>query len=62
MAGKYIFEVPPTSVGGSTSCIGVGARGLDSQKVVHADFSHLLVSYSYSSIHFMGLDKHAIFT
>lgn len=42
MAGKHIFEVPPTSVGGLTSCIGVGARGLDSQKVVHADFSHLL--------------------
>lgn len=43
MAGKHIFEVPPTNVGGITSCIGVCARGVDSQKVDDADFIQLLL-------------------
>ncbi|KAK1380403.1 Calcium-dependent lipid-binding family protein [Heracleum sosnowskyi] len=44
MAGKHIFEVPPTNVGGSPSCIGVGARGLDSQKALES-FSTLIIKF-----------------
>lgn len=33
MAGKQVFEVPPTNVGGSPCCIAVCVRGMDAQKV-----------------------------
>lgn len=33
MGGKQVFEVPPTSVGGSHSCLAVCVRGVDAQKV-----------------------------
>jgi vacuolar protein sorting-associated protein 13A/C len=33
MASRQVFEVPPTSVGGSLFSIGVCSRGADTQKV-----------------------------
>jgi hypothetical protein len=33
MASRQVFEVPPTSVGGSPYSIGVCSRGADTQKV-----------------------------
>ncbi|KAK1391163.1 hypothetical protein POM88_019341 [Heracleum sosnowskyi] len=44
MAGKHIFEVPPTNVGGITSCIGGCARGIDSQKALES-FSTLIIKF-----------------
>ncbi|XP_074383059.1 uncharacterized protein LOC141724723 isoform X2 [Apium graveolens] len=44
MAGKHIFEVPPTNVGGITSCIGVCARGVDCQKALES-FSTLIIKF-----------------
>jgi len=33
MASRQVFEVPPTSVGGSLYSIGVCSRGADTKKV-----------------------------
>lgn len=47
MAGRHVFEVPPTNIGGSPFCIAVSFRGMDSQKVslvglcVFMVFNHL---------------------
>ena len=38
MAGKQVYEVPPTNIGGLVSCIAVSVRGMDTQKVNTADF------------------------
>ncbi|WOH07393.1 hypothetical protein DCAR_0726823 [Daucus carota subsp. sativus] len=44
MASKHVFEVPPTNVGGLASCIGVCARGIDSQKALES-FSTLIIKF-----------------
>lgn len=44
MAGKQVFEVPPTNVGGSPSCIAVCVRGLDTQKALES-FSSLIIEF-----------------
>lgn len=55
MASKHVFEVPPTNVGGLASCIGVCARGIDSQKVGDSDFIQLLLSIlHFTIIHGLG--------
>lgn len=33
MAGKQVHEIPPANIGGTFSCISIGARGMDLQKV-----------------------------
>lgn len=33
MAAKQLYDVPPSSVGGSPFCIAVSNRGMDIQKV-----------------------------
>lgn len=45
MVGKQVYEVPPSNVGGSVSCIAVSIRGMDSQKVNIAGFDEIFVDY-----------------
>ncbi|KAL3505576.1 hypothetical protein ACH5RR_030958 [Cinchona calisaya] len=42
MAGKQVFEVPPTNVGGSLSCLAVCVRGVDAQKALES-FTSLII-------------------
>lgn len=35
MAGRQVFEVPSTNIGGSPFCVAVSPRGMDTQKVSH---------------------------
>ncbi|KAI8561923.1 hypothetical protein RHMOL_Rhmol04G0379800 [Rhododendron molle] len=44
MAGKQVYEVPPTNVGGSVSCIAVSTRGMDTQKALES-FSTLVIEF-----------------
>ncbi|KAL8484750.1 hypothetical protein ACS0TY_027161 [Phlomoides rotata] len=44
MAGKQVYDVPPTSVGGSPFCIAVSTRGTDIQKALES-FSTLIVEF-----------------
>ncbi|KAI3512412.1 hypothetical protein L1887_19727 [Cichorium endivia] len=44
MAGKQVLEVPPNSVGGSSSCIAVYNRGMDIQKALESS-STLVVKF-----------------
>ncbi|KAF3669670.1 hypothetical protein FXO38_07472 [Capsicum annuum] len=36
MAGKQVHEIPPANIGGTFSCISIGARGMDLQKVLES--------------------------
>lgn len=37
MAGRHVYEISPTNIGGSLFCLAVSFRGLEIQKVSHAD-------------------------
>ncbi|KAL7618287.1 hypothetical protein Lser_V15G01600 [Lactuca serriola] len=44
MAGKQVYEVPPDSLGGSSSCVAVYNRGMDIQKALESS-STLVVKF-----------------
>ncbi|XP_051130647.1 uncharacterized protein LOC127251100 isoform X2 [Andrographis paniculata] len=44
MAGKQVFHVPPSNVGGSPFCVAISIRGMDIQKVLES-FSTLIVEF-----------------
>ncbi|XP_044499300.1 uncharacterized protein LOC123220770 isoform X3 [Mangifera indica] len=44
MAGRHVFEVPPTNIGGSPFCIAVSFRGMDSQKALESS-STLIIKF-----------------
>ncbi|XP_047337153.1 uncharacterized protein LOC124940662 [Impatiens glandulifera] len=44
MAGKQVYEVPPSSVGGSLTCIAVCIRGMDTHKALES-FSTLVIEF-----------------
>ncbi|RAL47445.1 hypothetical protein DM860_013410 [Cuscuta australis] len=44
VAGRQVFEVPQTNVGGSPSCIAVSVRGMDLQKALES-FSTLIIEF-----------------
>ncbi|XP_059643008.1 uncharacterized protein LOC132284858 [Cornus florida] len=49
MAGKQAYEVPPTNVGGSSSCIAVSVRGMDPQKALES-FSTLVLEFGEEEV------------
>lgn len=53
MVGKQVYEVPPTNVGGSVSCIAVSTRGMDTQKVNLTDFDEIFVHTSFALVTFI---------
>ncbi|KAK6930330.1 Vacuolar protein sorting-associated protein 13, DH-like domain [Dillenia turbinata] len=44
MAGRQVYEVPPTSVGGSPFCVAVSFRGMDIQKALESS-STLVIEF-----------------
>ncbi|XP_057475541.1 uncharacterized protein LOC130763619 isoform X1 [Actinidia eriantha] len=44
MVGKQVYEVPPSNVGGSVSCVAVSIRGMDTHKALES-FSTLVIEF-----------------
>ncbi|GFZ13853.1 calcium-dependent lipid-binding family protein [Actinidia rufa] len=44
MVGKQVYEVPPSNVGGSVSCVAVSIRGRDTHKALES-FSTLVIEF-----------------
>lgn len=42
MAGKQVLEIPPANIGGTFSCIGISARGMDMQKVLESSSTMII--------------------